>query len=96
MNFEVEVLSPKTEATVLTEHVLKDLRDLILYNDDVNTFDHVITCLMKICKHDMLQAEQCAHIVHNNGKCGIKRDVFEKLKPMCEALLEQGLSAKID
>ncbi len=96
MNFETDVLEPITEQSILAKHVQKDLRDLILYNDDVNTFDHVITCLVRICQHDLIQAEQCASIVHHNGKCGIKRSTFEKLKPMCEALLDQGLSAKID
>jgi ATP-dependent Clp protease adaptor protein ClpS len=96
MKFETEILEPISEEKVLAKNVQKDLRDLILYNDDHNTFHHVISCLMKICQHDMIQAEQSAHIVHNNGKCGIKRGTFEKLKPMCEALLEEGLSAKIN
>ncbi len=96
MNLEIEVLDPKTEETVLAKHVLKDLRDLILYNDDINSFEHVINCLVQYCEHDLIQAEQCAYIVHHNGKCGIKRGTFEKLKPICEVLLEKGLSAKID
>ncbi len=96
MNLEIEVLDPKTEETILAKHVLKDLRDLILYNDDVNSFEHVINCLVQYCEHDLIQAEQCAYIVHHKGKCGIKRGTFEKLKPICEVLLEKGLSAKID
>lgn len=96
MNLETEVLDPKTEETILAKHVLKDLRDLILYNDDVNSFEHVINCLVQYCEHDLIQAEQCAYIVHHKGKCGIKRGTFEKLKPICEVLLEKGLSAKID
>ena len=69
--------------------------EIILYNDDVNTFDHVINMLCKYCDHDLLQAEQCAWIVHNNGKCMIKRGEFSTLKPICSALLDAGLSAKI-
>jgi len=62
----------------------------------VNTFDHVIDDLVKYCEHTMIQAEQCAWIVHHNGKCQIKRGEFEALKPICEALLDSGLSAKIE
>lgn len=71
------------------------LREVILHNDDVNTFEHVIISLMEICGHEPLQAEQCAWIVHNNGKCSVKRGRFDALKPMCEALCERGLSADI-
>ena len=69
---------------------------IVLYNDDVNTFDHVINQLTIYCEHSMIQAEQCAHIVHNNGKCQIKRGEFDTLKPICETLLEKGLSAVIE
>ena len=86
----------QTEEQVVVEEKVLDLKDLILYNDDVNTFDHVINQLMKYCEHSMIQAEQCAHIVHNNGKCQIKRGEFDTLKPICEALLEKGLSAVIE
>lgn len=68
---------------------------IILHNDDVNTFDWVISCLVKICKHTPLQAEQCAMIVHYNGKCDVKSGEMRELKPMCEALLDRGLSAEI-
>ncbi|MCB9183612.1 MAG: ATP-dependent Clp protease adaptor ClpS [Flavobacteriales bacterium] len=71
------------------------LREIILHNDDVNTFDHVITCLVEICGHDPIQAEQCAYIVHYNGKCSVKRGTFDQLEPRCTALLNRGLSADI-
>ncbi len=86
----------QVEELVQVQEVLEEQKDLILYNDDVNTFDHVINILMKYCDHSSIQAEQCAHIVHNNGKCQVKRGEFEKLKPICEAMLESGLSAKIE
>jgi ATP-dependent Clp protease adaptor protein ClpS len=73
-----------------------DLCDLVLYNDDVNTFDHVIETLIDVCKHDYIQATQCAHIVHYNGKCVVKSGSFNNLKPTCEALIEKGLSAVIN
>ncbi|MCC7050946.1 MAG: ATP-dependent Clp protease adaptor ClpS [Bacteroidia bacterium] len=68
---------------------------LILFNDDFNTFDHVIECLMIYCDHDIIQAEQCAHIVHNNGKCAVKNGTFEKLMPIKEVLQENGLTVSI-
>lgn len=71
------------------------LREIILHNDDVNTFDHVIACLMEICGHEPIQAEQCAYIVHYNGKCSVKRGTFDQLEPRCTALLDRGLSADI-
>ncbi|QTN39398.1 ATP-dependent Clp protease adaptor ClpS [Cryomorphaceae bacterium] len=70
-------------------------RELVLHNDEVNTFDHVIDCLIRICGHDLLQAEQCTMIVHYNGKCTVKTAEFDKLKPMWSALVEEGLNAEI-
>ena len=75
---------------------IEQVRDLVLHNDDVNTFDFVIETLMELCEHNTLQAEQCAHIVHNNGKCSIKKGSYNDLKPIYEALLSRGLSATID
>ena len=72
------------------------VRDLILYNDDVNTFDHVIKCLIEVCEHDELQAEQCTYIVHYTGKCAVKSGSYSKLNPLREALCERGLSAVIE
>ncbi|MFZ8960843.1 MAG: ATP-dependent Clp protease adaptor ClpS [Flavobacteriia bacterium] len=69
--------------------------ELILYNDDVNTFEHVIECLVKYCDHTFIQAEQCAYIVHFSGKCTVKSGTMEDLTPRCSALLESGLSAEI-
>ncbi len=86
----------ETEELVEVLEEVQEQRDLILYNDDVNTFEHVIQSLMEICGHEMIQAEQCAHLVHFTGKCGIKRGSFEKLRPLCEALLDRQLSAVIE
>ncbi len=84
-----------TESGILEEVLLTEIQDLVLFNDDVNTFDFVIGTLVKICSHAQEQAEQCAYIVHHNGKCTVKNGSFETLRPMCEALLERGLTAKI-
>ena len=69
---------------------------LILYNDDVNTFDHVIDTLVEVCHHTFEQAEQCAIIVHFKGKCDVKSGSYSFLKPLCTALLDAGLSAEIE
>ncbi|MEY4963280.1 MAG: hypothetical protein RLZZ323_599 [Bacteroidota bacterium] len=69
--------------------------EIVVYNDDVNTFDHVIDTLIRVCDHTPEQAEQCSLIIHYNGKCTVKTDVYEKLKPQCIQLLAAGLSAEI-
>ena len=71
-------------------------KSLVLLNDDINTFEWVIECLVTYCGHDVVQAEQCATIVHYNGKCIVKEGLFKKLKPICETLLEKGLNAEIN
>jgi ATP-dependent Clp protease adaptor protein ClpS len=88
----------QTETSVeeLLLEELIDQKDLIIYNDDVNTFDHVIESLIKICKHTAEQAEQCTIIIHYKGKCQVKRGTYERLEPMCTALLERGISAEIE
>lgn len=69
--------------------------EIILYNDDVNTFDHVIQTLITVCEHTAQQAEQCAMIVHYNGKCTVKSGSYQELEPKCLRLLDAGLSAEI-
>lgn len=84
------------EEIVVAQDVTADIHDLILWNDDVNTFDWVIDSLVEICRHTETQAEQCAMIVHYKGKCSVKRGTFEKLRPMCEAFIDRGINATID
>jgi ATP-dependent Clp protease adaptor protein ClpS len=69
--------------------------EIVLFNDEVNTFDHVIETLIRVCSHTPEQAEQCAMIVHYKGKCGVKTGPIEKLIPQCSALLSAGLSAEL-
>lgn len=82
----------------IVENLLKEENQntLVLYNDDVNTFDFVTESLIKVCRHDTIQAEQCTYLVHYAGRCVVKNGSFEKLRPLCEALLERGLSAVIE
>ena len=80
---------------VLVEEQVSINHEIVLFNDDVNTFDHVIECLITYCNHTAIQAEQCAILVHYKGKCTVKTGSFDELKPQCEALIEKGLSAEI-
>ncbi len=86
----------KSSPVDLLEEELKDENHLVVFNDNVNTFEFVIESLIKVCLHDPIQAEQCTYIIHHNGKCSVKDGSYNKLRPMCEALLDRGLSATID
>lgn len=86
----------KVQEEVLVEELVGINHEIVLYNDDVNTFDHVIETLIRVCEHDALQAEQCAILVHYTGKCSVKTGSFDELKPQCSALLDAGLSAEIE
>ncbi|MCO6148878.1 ATP-dependent Clp protease adaptor ClpS [Flavobacterium sp. NRK1] len=80
---------------LLLEEVITANNEIVLYNDEVNTFDHVIDTLIRVCRHTAEQAEQCSLIVHYNGKCTVKTGEYKDLKPQCIQLLEAGLSAEI-
>ena len=73
----------------------EQIHQIILHNDEFNTFDYVIDCLMEICEHSEEQAEQCAHLVHYKGKCDVKRGTMEDLIPRHHKLLDKGLSTEI-
>jgi ATP-dependent Clp protease adaptor protein ClpS len=79
--------------------LLDDIADpyhIIVYNDDVNSFEWVIECFMKVLGHAPEQSEQLAHIIHYKGKANVKRGGISELRPLAEALLDKGLSAKIE
>jgi len=69
--------------------------ELIVYNDEVNTFDHVINTLIRVCKHSNEQAQQCTLIIHFKGKCSVKTGPIEKLKSACQGILDAGIQAEI-
>lgn len=71
-------------------------RMLVLHNDDVHTFNYVTDCLIEVCGHDMLQAEQCTWLVHFKGKCDILRGGYAKLLPYRRAMADKGLKVTID
>jgi ATP-dependent Clp protease adaptor protein ClpS len=81
---EVDVLEQETH-----QH------EIVLHNDDVNTFDHVIDSLIAVCEHTLEQAEQCAILVHYKGKCSVKSGEYKDLEPRCSKLLQLGLSAEL-
>ncbi len=76
--------------------MVESLHNLIVWNDEVNTFDHVIESLVDICEHSVEQAEQCALFIHHKGKYGVKKGSFELLRPKAEALIDRGIQATID
>ena len=78
------------------QNIETKLYKIVLFNDDVNTFDFVIDMLMRYCNHTLVQAEQCALITHYKGKSIIKKGTFDKVKPIAIALLENGLSVEIE
>jgi ATP-dependent Clp protease adaptor protein ClpS len=69
---------------------------LVVWNDEVNTFDWVIITLIKVCGHFHEQAEQCAMLIHNKGRYTVKEGAYEYLKPMCDAITERGIGATIE
>ena len=84
----------QSEALLLEEEVLRQ-NEIVLFNDEVNTFDHVIDTLIYACDHTPEQAEQCALLVHYKGKCTVKTGFYDDLEPRCSKLLEAGLSVEI-
>ncbi len=84
--------------TAFEEMVLDQVveqKNLIVFNDHVNSFDHVIESLVMVCKHDVIQAEQCTWLVHYKGKCQVKKGDYEELEAMCTGLLNRGITAEI-
>lgn len=88
---EEELLQVEVMEAVETTEVM----DLIVFNDDFNTFAHVIETLIRVCKHTAEQAEQCTMLIHYTGKCAVKTGTFEFLKPMRQEICEAGIDARI-
>ncbi len=81
------------------EETLTDTIDpfqIIVWNDDVNTFEWVIETLMEVCGHSYEQAEQCAYIIHFNGKYSVKKGSYDVLRPQCDAILDRGINATLE
>ena len=90
----------QTDVEVLEQYdtlvVEQKEKSIVVYNDDFNTFDFVIESLIKYCGHTSEQAMQCTYLIHYKGQCAVKNGSYKNLKPICEALLESGLTAKIE
>lgn len=86
----------KTDSFEEVEDQLADEHELLLFNDDVNTFDFVIESLIDVCDHDPESAEQCALVTHYNGKCAVRQGELSELEPMGRALSDRGLSVSIN
>jgi ATP-dependent Clp protease adaptor protein ClpS len=78
-----------------SQEKLNDLFQLILYNDDHNSFEHVIRAMVEVCGHDSVQAEQCAVIAHFTGRCDIRRGDRSVLDRMGSDLRARGLKVEI-
>ncbi len=70
--------------------------NLIVWNDEINTFEWVIETLVEVCGHSYEQAEQCSYIIHHQGKYAVKKDSYDQLKPLCDAITERGIGATIE
>lgn len=86
----------QTQEDAYLDVVIEKVHNLIVWNDEVNTFDWVIESLVDICGHTQEQAEQCALFIHHKGKYGVKRGSFEELRPQAEALIDRSIQATID
>ncbi len=88
-----------SEETLFEEDLATAITDpfqLIVWNDEVNSFEWVIQTLVDVCQHTTEQAEQCAMIIHTQGKYGVKNGSYDDLKPMCDAITERGIGATIE
>ena len=84
------------QEAIAVEEMLDDPFHLIVWNDEVNTFEWVIESLMEVCQHSYEQAEQCAYIIHFRGKYAVKQGAYDDLKPMCDAITERGIGATLE
>jgi ATP-dependent Clp protease adaptor protein ClpS len=84
----------KVETDLLTS--LEETCRLIVWNDEVNTFEWVIETLVEVCGHSYEQAEQCAYIIHHQGKYAVKKGSYDELKPQCDAITERGINATVE
>ncbi|HBL37661.1 MAG TPA: hypothetical protein DDZ19_00960 [Flavobacteriales bacterium] len=100
LRYDTPKLETSTEEQVVSDSLLDTLEsegfNLVLYNDEHNTFDHVINMLVAVCNHDAMQAEQCALMVHFKGKCAVMSGTYDELEPKCTGLLEADLTAEIE
>jgi ATP-dependent Clp protease adaptor protein ClpS len=94
-NIKSNIKTDTRESTdVMTSH--ENPCSLIVWNDEVNSFDWVIETLIEVCGHSQEQAEQCSYIIHFQGKYAVKEGSYDELKPMCDAITERGIGATVE
>jgi ATP-dependent Clp protease adaptor protein ClpS len=96
VHFSSERTKQGEQPEIITDTLEQDPYHLIVWNDEVNTFEWVIETLVQVCGHTHEQAEQCAYIIHYQGKYAVKEGSFEELRPMCEAITERGIGATVE
>lgn len=84
------------DVSVLVEDLVVPRHQLVVYNDEVNTFEYVIITLMEVCEHTPEQAEQCTLQIHFRGKCGVKSGEYEDLLAMRNEICRRGIAAEIE
>lgn len=95
LDYQGDIETDKEEdRDVLT--LTEDPCHLVVWNDEVNTFEWVIETLMQVCGHTHEQAEQCAYIIHFQGKYAVKNGTYDDLKPCCDAITERGINATVE
>jgi ATP-dependent Clp protease adaptor protein ClpS len=94
-NIKNDILTDsRSETDLLTDH--EELCSLIVWNDNVNTFEWVIETLIEVCGHSPEQAEQCSYFIHFKGKYAVKEGSYDELKPKCDAITDRGIGATIE
>ena len=96
MNATKNHTSPEqvVDTEVLT--TMEDICNLVVWNDEVNTFQWVIETLVDVCGHSEVQAEQCAYLIHYKGKYAVKQGSYDDLKPQCDAITDRGINATVE
>lgn len=95
LNYKGDI-ETNTEEDTDVQTLTEDPCHLIVWNDEVNTFEWVIETLMQVCGHSHEQAEQCAYIIHFQGKYAVKNGTYDDLKPQCDAITERGINATVE
>ena len=96
MTFEENNTSTDMQEDLDILTLSEDPCHLVVWNDEVNSFEWVIETLMDVCGHSYEQAEQCSYIIHYNGKYAVKNGSFEELKPLCDTITERGINATVE
>ena len=95
LNVKDHIQTDNLEETVVLT-LTEDTCNLVVWNDDVNTFEWVIKTLMEVCGHTQEQAEQCSYFIHYKGKYAVKNGSYDDLKPQCDAITERGINATVE